>query len=394
MHEFDVVILGAGGAGMMCAIHAARRGRRVALLDHAAKVGGKIIISGGGRCNFTNRGASPRQFVSQNEHFCKSALSRFTADDFIAMVRDHGIAFHERKHGQLFCDSSAQQLIDMLKKECDAAGADFFLKHKILSVSKTEAGFSVQTDQKEFTAHSVVVATGGLSIPKIGATGIGYEIARQFGLEVTPLAPALDGFTFNEEDHKTFEGFAGIALDAVMSCNGISFQENLLFTHVGLSGPVALQASLHWHEKDPVTINFIPAMSQAALMKWFSDRKSSKSEIKNMMADLIPKRLAERFYDLHWPAQKSLSNLTKAELENFCEVLQNFTFVPHGTVGYTKAEVTRGGVSTSELSSKTMESKKCPGLFFIGEVVDVTGWLGGYNYQWAWASGWAAGQAV
>ena len=394
MNEFDVIILGAGGAGMMCALHAGKRGRKVALIDHSAKVGGKIIISGGGRCNFTNLGASPKQYYSENEHFAKSALSRYLPENFIQMVKDHGIAYHERKHGQLFCDSSAQDLINMLKKECDEAGAVFFLKHKIISLDKAESGYTVETDQGTFSAPSVVVATGGLSIPKIGATGIGYDIAKKFGLKLTERAPALDGFTFNESDRKKLDGFAGIAFDATMTCNGISFRENLLFTHVGFSGPVALQASLHWHKGDTVNINFIPSLSRAELLQWFTERKSSKGEIKNLMSELVAKRLAERFYELYWPEGVSLANLTKKDLEFFCEQLQNWAFVPAGTVGYGKAEVTRGGVDTSELSSKTMECKKYPGLFFIGEVVDVTGWLGGYNYQWAWASGWAAAQVV
>ncbi|MDE2143779.1 MAG: aminoacetone oxidase family FAD-binding enzyme, partial [Elusimicrobia bacterium] len=247
MNDFDVVILGAGGAGLMCAVAAGRRGRRVAVLDHAAKPGGKIIISGGGRCNFTNRDVSAQNFVSANEHFAKSALSRFTPRDFIDLVERHGIAYHERKHGQLFCDASAQQIIDLLMSDSREAGAEFFLQHEIVSVEKTETGYSVQTDRGDFGAKSVVVATGGLSFPKFGATGIGYRVAAQFGLKLVPTAPALDGFVFGAADRERLSGFSGIALDAVMTCNGISFQENLLFTHAGFSGPVALQASLHWN---------------------------------------------------------------------------------------------------------------------------------------------------
>lgn len=394
MNSFDVVILGAGGAGMMCAIHAGLRGRSVAMIDHSKKVGGKILISGGGRCNFTNRGVSSKNYVCRNEHFAKSALSRFVPDDFIEMVKRHEIPFHERKHGQLFCDISAQAIIEMLLKECEWAGTSFFLEHKIAGVRKADAGYIIQTDKGEFSCESVVVATGGLSIPKIGATGIGYDIARQFGLKLTDRAPALDGFVFNEDDRVRLEGFAGIALDAVMSCNGILFQENLLFTHVGFSGPVSLQASLHWYPGDTVTINFLPSLSREELIKWFNDRRSSKAELKTMMSELIPKRLAERFCELYLPAGVDLANLTKKDLEAFCEKLQAWTFVPGSTVGYGKAEVTRGGVDTDELSSKTLEAKKAPGLYFIGEVVDVTGWLGGYNFQWAWASGYAAGQVV
>jgi predicted Rossmann fold flavoprotein len=394
MNEFDVVILGAGGAGLMCAIQAGRRGRRVAILDHAAKPGGKIIISGGGRCNFTNVSVSSKNYVSKNEHFAKSAMSRFEPHDFIELVKAHGIAYHERKHGQLFCDASAQQIIDMLLKECGKAGAQIFLSHKLASVKKTGARFVVDTDKGGFSAESVVVATGGLSIPKFGATGFGFVLARQFGLKVEELAPALDGFVFSATDRQKLDGFSGIALDAVMTCNGVSFRENLLFTHAGFSGPVALQASLHWSPGDGVRINFIPALSREELLAWFSGRKGGKAELKNQMAELVPKRLAERFCDLYLPETFDLGNFSKKNLEAFCETLQNWPFLPAGTVGYGKAEVTRGGVSTDELSSKTMEAKKAPGLFFIGEVVDVTGWLGGYNYQWAWASGWAAGEAV
>ncbi|MFI5363221.1 MAG: NAD(P)/FAD-dependent oxidoreductase [Elusimicrobiota bacterium] len=394
MNEFDVVVLGAGGAGLMCAIAAGRRGRRVAVLDHAAKAGGKIIISGGGRCNFTNVSVSSKNFVSKNEHFCKSALSRFEPSDFIELVRGHGIAYHERKHGQLFCDSSAQQIIDMLLKECRQAGVQLFLSNELASVKKEGARYVVNTDKAEFSAESVVVATGGLSFPKFGATGFGFDLARQFGLTVEATAPALDGFVFSADDRRKLDGFSGIALDAVMTCNGVFFRENLLFTHAGFSGPVALQASLHWNSGDEVRINFIPAQSRAELLAWFSGRKGGKAELKNQMAELVPKRLAERFCDLYLPEDLDLGNLSKKTLETFCENLQNWRFLPAGTVGYGKAEVTRGGVSTDELSSKTMEAKKAPGLYFIGEVVDVTGWLGGYNYQWAWASGWAAGGAV
>jgi predicted Rossmann fold flavoprotein len=394
MNEFDVVILGAGGAGLMCAISAGKRGRRVAVLDHAAKPGGKIIISGGGRCNFTNVSVSSKNYVSKNEHFCKSAMSRFLPTHFIDMVKAHGIAYHERKHGQLFCDASAQQIIDMLLKECRQAGVEVFLAHKLSSVKKAGERFVVETDKGEFSSEAVVVATGGLSIPKFGATGVGFDLAKQFGLTVEETAPALDGFTFSPTDRQKLDGFSGIALDAVMTCNGVVFRENLLFTHAGFSGPVALQASLHWNPGDGVRINFIPALSREELISWFAGRKGGKAELKNQMAELVPKRLAERFCDLYLPEPFDLGNFSKKNLESFCETLQNWPFLPAGTVGYGKAEVTRGGVSTGELSSKTMEAKKAPGLYFIGEVVDVTGWLGGYNYQWAWASGWAAGEAV
>ncbi len=394
MESYDVVVLGAGGAGMMCALRAAGRGRTVALLDHAAKSGGKLIISGGGRCNFTNRTVGPENFVSENAHFCRSALSRFTPEDFVAMVERRGIAYHERKHGQLFCDVSAKQLIDMFESDCRAAGARFFLGHEIKGVEKSGDRFTVTTDKAVFSAAAVVVATGGLSFPKFGATGVGYAVARSFGLRMTPTVPALDGFTFGPEDRSRLDGFSGIALDASMTTGGISFRENLLFTHAGFSGPVALQASLHWKPGQIVLIDFLPGMTREELLGWFVGRKGGKAELKNQMAALVPKRLAERFCDLYMPNLTDLGNLPKKSLEDFCGHLKEWAFLPAGTVGYAKAEVTRGGVDTAELSSKTMEAKKVPGLYFIGEVVDVTGWLGGFNYQWAWASGAAAGDAV
>ena len=394
MSAYDAVVLGSGGAGLMCALTAAKRGRKVAVLDHAAKPGGKLIISGGGRCNFTNREVSADNFVSANPHFAKSALSRFTPEDFVAMVEAHGIAYHERKHGQLFCDGSAQQIIDMLVKSAREAGAVLFQKHKVLSVDRNGDLYSVSTDLGVFTAPRLVVATGGHSFPKFGATPVGYDIAKRFGLKIVPRAPALDGFVFNDADRARLEGFSGIALDATMTTNGISFRENLLFTHAGFSGPVALQASLHWKPGDEVRIDFIPALTREELMEWFASRKGNKLEIKNQMAVLVPKRLAERFCDLYLPEALDMGNYPKKELAAFCEKLQDWRFVPAGTVGYGKAEVTRGGVDTSELSSKTMEARKAPGLYFIGEVVDVTGWLGGFNYQWAWASGKAAGDSI
>jgi len=394
VNSYEVLILGAGGAGMMCAIHAASRGRKVAILEMGSKPGGKIIISGGGRCNFTNLRATPKNYVSKNEHFCKSALSRFLPEDFIQMVKDHGIAFHERKHGQLFCDESAQQLIDMLVKECKSVGVEFFFSRKISAVHKVEDQFEVVTDHGLFKAGSVVVATGGLSIPKMGATGIGYEIAKSFGHTIIETAPALDGFTFGPKERETLSGFSGVALDVEMASNGMMFRENVLFTHVGLSGPTSLQVSLHWSPGDLVTINFLPQFTRTELYDWFLERKSSKAEIKNVMLEILPKRLTERFVELYLPEGVLLPNITKADLQNFCEKLQNWTFIPQSTVGYNKAEVTRGGVNTDEVSSKTMESKKESGLYFIGEVVDVTGWLGGFNYQWAWASGAAAGAVV
>jgi len=401
MNHHDVIILGAGGAGLMCAIHAGKKSRRVLLLDHASKIGGKILISGGGRCNFTNTGAGPGNYVSTNPHFSKSALARYTPSDFIQMVRDHGISFHEKKLGQQFCDLGAQQIVDMLKAEVARVGADIRLQCRILKVGVLDAddskpenpGFAIETSQGIFTCKNLVVATGGLSIPKIGATGIGYEIARQFGLKLVDRAPALDGFVFSDPDDRRFEGLAGVAFDSKITCNGISFREAILFTHAGLSGPATLQASLHWNSGDPVTIDLLPELDP---FPWFLERKrvGSKSIVRNLLSELLPSRLAERFCELHFPDTRPLPDVSEKELRSFCAVLKAWTFYPKETVGYGKAEVTRGGVHTDELSSKTMECKKVPGLYFIGEVVDVTGWLGGYNFQWAWASGAAAGAAV
>ncbi len=402
MHA-DVVILGAGGAGMMCAIHAGRRGRQVLLLDHAKKLGGKILISGGGRCNFTNLGASPAQYVSRNPHFCKSALSRYPSQSFIEMVQAHGVPYHEKKLGQLFCDDSAQRIVDLLKAECDEAGARFELETRIEAIERLDestaaaapdgARFRVRTSRGAVTCESLVVATGGLSIPKIGATGLGYQIAGQFDLKLVETAPALDGFTFGPDETAMFRELAGVSVDVVIECNGKSFRENILFTHSGLSGPAALQASLHWNKGDEVRIDLLP---DTRAMDWFlaKKRQGNRAIVRNLLSELLPSRLADRLCALHFPSELPLPQVSEKALETFCSRLHDWRIRPSGTVGYGKAEVTRGGVDTDELSSKTLESKKIPGLFFIGEVVDVTGWLGGYNFQWAWASGWAAGQAV
>jgi predicted Rossmann fold flavoprotein len=401
MTDFDVVILGAGGAGMMCALHAARRWRSVVLLDHSKKLGGKILISGGGRCNFTNLGASPANYVSNNPHFCKSALSRYQPEQFIQMVRDRGIPFHEKKLGQLFCDRSAQDIVDMLKSECDEAGAKFELECKIDRVEQIPSDdaaqapyrFRLHTSKGVFRCESLVVATGGLSIPKIGATGLGYQIAEQFGLKLVERAPALDGFTFSDAQMRSFSALSGVSVDCIIECNGKSFRENILFTHSGLSGPAALQASLHWKLHDTVTIDLLPGRD---VFQWFlkKKREGSRAIVRNLLSELLPSRFAEKLCEMHFSTELPLPQVSEKALESFCTLLHSWKIVPSGTVGYSKAEVTRGGVDTDELSSKTMESKKVPGLYFIGEVVDVTGWLGGYNFQWAWASGWAAAQAV
>ncbi|HCM40213.1 MAG: hypothetical protein A2Z97_08060 [Bdellovibrionales bacterium GWB1_52_6] len=396
--NYDVIILGAGASGLMCAREAGARRRSVLVLDHAAQIGNKILISGGGRCNFTNRDVTAAQYVSQNPHFAKSALSRYSSAQFIALVQDRGIAFEERKHGRLFCLGSAQELVQMLKSHCEAVGVQFSLNTIIQSISRAETGpgFSVSTDQAFLTCESLCVATGGLSIPKIGATGFGYEVARKFGLKIVDTAPALDGFALAGQDRESqaLRELAGASLDCSISCNGVRFSEALLFTHQGLSGPVSLQASLYWNPGDPIRIHFVP--SGQALYEWFISKKSqgNRSLVRNLLGEHLPSRLADRLCDFHFSSALPLPQVSEKGLEEFCSKIADYLVIPSGTIGYSKAEVTRGGVDTDELSSKTMEAKRVPGLYFIGEVVDVTGWLGGYNLQWAWASGWAAGQVV
>jgi len=398
METRNVVILGAGGAGLMCAIESARRGRQTLVLDHAPKIGGKILISGGGRCNFTNLGAGPANYLSENEHFCKSALSRYPSSKFIELVDRHGIAYHEKKLGQLFCDVSAKEIVEMLKTECEWAGVEIKLGTQIEKIERLEESqkplrFRITTSQGVFACESLVVATGGLSIPKIGATGIGYQIATQFGLELVERAAALDGFVFTDKDTASLRELAGLSIDVVIEAGGKRFRENILFTHAGLSGPAALQASLHWYPGQKVEVNLLPDFQ---VFDWLMAKKKegNRSLVKNLLCELLPARFAEKFCALYFPSDQPLPQVSEKALKAFCDLLHAWDFVPGGTVGYSKAEVTRGGVNTDELSSKTLESKKVPGVHFIGEVVDVTGWLGGYNFQWAWASGWAAGQVV
>ncbi len=395
MDFYDVVILGAGAAGMMCAIQAGQRGRNVALLEHASVIGRKIRISGGGRCNFTNIGAGPAQYVSDNQDFCRSALSRYTPEDFIALIRAHGIAFHEKTLGQLFCDGSAQQVIDLLIAECRGAGVTMVLDCRVHAVEKTER-FIVRTSSGDLSAESLVIATGGLSLPKIGATDFGYRIATQFGLRVVETSPALDALVFSPQDQQRFNDLAGVSLPAIVRCSTAAFSEPILFTHTGLSGPAALQASLYWRPGSLVRVDLLPEASVDELLQWFAQKKASGSRagMRTLLAERLPRRVAECFCELSRVTEKPLAQQPSAALEMLCRSLKDWHVTPIGTVGYRTAEVTRGGVDTNELSSKTMESNKVPDLYFIGEVVDVTGWLGGYNFQWAWASGWAAGQVV
>ena len=391
MQTWNVIIIGAGGAGMMCAIQAAKRGRKVLLVEHAQKIGRKILISGGGRCNFTNVNAGPHAFVSKNPHFCKSALTRFKPDDFIRMVEEYRIPYHEKKLGQLFCDGSAQNVVDLLVESCRSAGVEIQLDCNVHRVDKN-TNFVLETSHGRFAAQSLVVATGGLSIPKIGATGFGYNLARQFDLRVVQPAPALVGLVLADDDLKTWADLAGVSIDSLVTCNGASFRENILFTHHGLSGPAILQASLYWRPDDPITIDLLPGLD---LFGWLTGKRAQgvKSELRSLLGEHLPKRFAERFLE-RYPLPGPLAELSDQRLSSFCQHVHNWELRPRTTVGYGKAEVTRGGVDTDELSSKTMETKKVPGLYFIGEVVDVTGWLGGYNFQWAWASGFAAGQFV
>ena len=393
MKPYDVIVLGAGAAGLMCAIQAGRRGRRVVVLEHNAQVGRKILISGGGRCNFTNVGAGPAQFVSETPPFCVSALARFTPEDFVQMVQRHGIPYHEKALGQLFCDRSAQDIVDLLLAECRDAGVEIALNRRPDAVERG-ARFLVRSSTDDYAGESLVVATGGLSIPKVGASDLGYRLARQFGLRVVEPAPALDGFVFQEDDRQHFETLAGVSLDAVVTCGGVSFRENILWTHAGLSGPAALQSSLYWRPSMPVVVDCVPDLPGEGLRQWLADQRASghRALLKNVLAERLPKSFCDAFCRLCHPTETPLAQLSNAQLAEVCQHLHAWTFVPARTVGYSRAEVTRGGVDTQGLSSKTMEARTVPGLYFIGEVVDVTGWLGGYNFQWAWASGWVAGQ--
>lgn len=375
----------------MCALQAAKRGRRVLALDHAPKIGKKILISGGGRCNFTNLHAGPANFVSRNPHFCKSALARFTPNDFVQMVKEHDIPFHEKKLGQLFCDRSARDIVAMLVQDCERAGVTFRLDCLVQAVTKPDR-FLLDTSRGSFSSESLVIATGGPSVPDTGATDFGYGIARQFGLTLVEPEPALVGLTWNESDLRLFGDLAGVSAETIVTCRQASFRENILFTHRGLSGPAILQASLYWNQGDQLTIDLSPDLDLGA---WLLEakRRGERTELKTLLASRLPKRLAEKFCDLYLPS-KPLVQLADKALASFADRLHRWIVTPSGTEGFKKAEVTRGGVDTNELSSQTMESKKVPGLYFIGEVVDVTGQLGGYNFQWAWASGFAAGQVV
>jgi predicted Rossmann fold flavoprotein len=391
--KVDVLVIGAGAAGLMCAITAGQRGRRVLLLDHANKPGKKILMSGGGRCNFTNLGVTPAHYLSDNPHFCKSALARYTPSDFIALVEKHRIAYHEKELGQLFCDLSSKLIVRMLLDECAAAGVQLETSCAIASVRVAEQGFAAVTAKGEVHADSLVVATGGLSIPSMGATGFGYELARQFGHNVLPTRAGLVPLTLSGKHLEHYRDLAGVALPVAQARVGKRhFRAGLLFTHRGISGPSVLQISSYWRPGDDLRLDLSPEQD---LGGWLLAQRAARpaAELRNVLGDLLPRRLAQRLCEL-WLGSKPMRQYRDAELQDIGARLHDWPIVASGTEGYRTAEVTLGGVDTAELSSASLQSKRVPGLYFIGEVVDVTGWLGGYNFQWAWASGHAAGEVV
>ncbi|GAA0686977.1 hypothetical protein FHW84_001652 [Dyella sp. SG562] len=391
--KVDVLVIGAGAAGLMCAIVAAQRGRSVLVLDHANKPGKKILMSGGGRCNFTNLGVTPAQYLSANPHFAKSALARYTPADFIALVEKHRIAYHEKELGQLFCDESSKLIVRMLLDECAAAGARVETSCAVDRVRKTDEGFAVHTARGELHAQSLVVASGGLSIPSMGATGFGYELAKQFGHQVLPTRAGLVPLTLSGKHQERYQDLSGLALPLVEARVGKrAFRAGMLFTHRGVSGPAILQISSYWQPGDDLRIDLLPDQDAAG---WLHAQRNARPamELKNVLGDLLPRRLAQRLCEL-WFESRPMKQYRPAELDAIAAQLRDWPLVASGTEGYRTAEVTLGGVDTDGLSSSTMQSKLVPGLYFIGEVVDVTGWLGGYNFQWAWASGHAAGLAA
>ena len=387
-HIFDVIIIGAGAAGLFCAAQAGARGKQVALIDHRTKIAEKIRISGGGRCNFTNIYCDSDNFISQNPHFVKSALSAYSPYDFIDLVSRYKIAFHEKKLGQLFCDDSSQQIIDMLMAECRQAKVQNYFGQKVLGVQKTESGFEVTAENTRFEADRLVIATGGLSIPKIGATGFGYEIAEQFNLKIVTPQAGLVPLTFTDRMKTFCQSLSGMSVAAELFNNRASFAEGLLFTHRGLSGPSILQISSYWQEGETVSVNLMPQTDMAALLI-SEKRQSARTEIQTCLAKFLPKRLAGDLCELQ-DMRGRLADMADTKLANFGQMINGWQVKPNGSEGYRTAEVTLGGVSTDMLSSKDMQAKSVPGLYFIGEVVDVTGHLGGHNFQWAWASAYAA----
>jgi predicted Rossmann fold flavoprotein len=386
--EYDAIVLGGGAAGLMCAAVAGQRGRRVLVIDHAEKAGKKILISGGGRCNFTNTGTTHERFLSANPHFARSALARYTPADFVALVDSYGIAWHEKTLGQLFCDGSARQIVAMLLNECGKGKVDFHLGQSVGEIGHFDGRFRVQHGDKTVSCSALVVATGGPSIPKMGATGFAYDLARQFGLKVVEPRPALVPLTLGEDP---FRALAGVATEVVARAGKAAFREAMLFTHRGLSGPAVLQVSSYWRHGEPITVDLLPDREAGWLRE--AKRATPRTSVGKLLGAALPQRLADALAG-QLALGGELANVADAKLAAAEQALAAWRFEPNGSEGFAKAEVTVGGVSTAELSSQTMEAKKVPGLYVIGEAVDVTGWLGGYNFQWAWASGWAAGQAI
>jgi len=387
----DVVVIGAGAAGLFCAIEAGKRGRRVIVLEHADRIGKKIAISGGGRCNFTNLHTTADNFISSNPHFCKSSLARYTPADFVSLVETHGISYHEKKPGQLFCDGSSSQIIEMLLAEAADAGVKIICGSQVRGVRLSNPrSFEIEIAGNTISAQSLVVATGGLSIPPLGATDFGYRLARQFEIAIVEPRPALVPFTLSHETLRELSPLSGISLDVLVSCERKQFRESLLITHRGLSGPAALQISSYWQPGLSITVNLLPDHDALTLL---NDAANKEVTLANFLSEFLPRRFAAAWCALNFPSQP-LKRYARNELVAIAERLNRWEITPSGTEGYKKAEVTAGGISTAELSSQTMEVKRVPGLYFIGEVVDVTGQLGGFNFQWAWASGYAAGQAA
>jgi predicted Rossmann fold flavoprotein len=391
MENYDVVIIGAGAAGLMCALTAGQRGRKVLVLDHAERMGNKILISGGGSCNFTNLYLDSKHYISDNTHFCKSALSRFTQYDFISLVEKHNISYQQRQSGQLFCNGNSVEILNLLLEECRLSDVKIQNRSTIKKIKK-DSCFNVETNSGNYATESLVIATGGLSMPAIGASGFGYEVAEQFGLKVLSCQPGLAPLTFKRDDLDDFSDLSGISANATVFCNGQSFREAILFTHRGLSGPAVLQISNYWQPGDEVVINLLPDIDLTKTIKqWQKERP--KTELKNLIGELVTKRVAHRWLEL-WHHNKPVNQYNEKEIKEVADIFHAWHIKPSDTEGYRVAEVTRGGVDTNELSSKTFEARKMKGLYFIGEVVDVTGWLGGYNLQWAWSSGFSAGQFV
>ncbi len=391
MKNYDVVIIGAGASGLMCALTAGQRGRSVLILDHADRVGNKILVSGGGSCNFTNLYLDAEHYISGNPHFCKSALSRFSQYDFISLVEKYHVSYQERQLGQLFCNGNSVEILNFLLEECRLSGVKNLNRCTIKKIEKDNS-FTVKTNSEDYVTESLVIATGGLSMPTIGATGFGYEVAEQFGLKVQSRQPGLVPLTFSNDDLENYSDLSGISIDVDVSCNGQSFREALLFTHKGVSGPAVLQISNYWQPGEEVVFNLLPDINLTETIKqWQKERP--KMELKNLIGELLTRRVAHRWLEL-WYHNKPVNQYNEKEINEVADIFHVWRIKPFGTEGYKVAEVTLGGIDTDELSSKTFEARKMKGLYFIGEVVDVTGWLGGYNLQWAWSSGYCAGQFV